>query len=98
METAQLIGWFATAASTVSFAPQAWQVIKTRETKDISLGMYIVTVTGFALWTTYGALLHEWPLIVTNAICLTLSGFILVMKVLPKPQKDEIADKIDPGR
>ncbi|MEX2453744.1 MAG: SemiSWEET transporter [Rhodospirillaceae bacterium] len=95
-ETSVIVGWLATAASTVSFAPQAWKIIRTRQTADISTGMYAVTVTGFSLWTAYGILLGKWPLIVTNSICLSLSAFILVMKLLPRRQKNEIADALDP--
>jgi hypothetical protein len=56
--------------STGSFAPQAWKIIKTRETKDISTGS--LTVVGFALWLAYGVMLGQWPLIATNGICLLL--------------------------
>ena len=89
-----LLGAFAAICSTVSFAPQAWKIIRTRETKDISTGMYLFTVTGFAAWMAYGIANGQWPLIASNAICLALSAFILAMKLLPQPQKDAVADKI----
>lgn len=91
-----IIGSGAAVASTASFTPQAWKVIKSRRTHDISAGMYALTVCGFALWTTYGVLLDQWPLIVTNAICLALSGFILTMKLLPRPKKDAVAQALVP--
>lgn len=96
MTLSTMIGFIAAAASTVSFVPQAWKIIKSRKTDDISLVMYIVTVSGFALWTVYGVLLNEWPLILTNSICFLLAGFILVMKILPCRQKNTIADALDP--
>jgi MtN3 and saliva related transmembrane protein len=96
VDTATVIGGFATVASTVSFVPQAWKIIKFRRTHDISTGMYAVTVTGFALWTAYGVLLASWPLIVTNTLCLLLSAFILTMKLLPRRQKEAVADALDP--
>lgn len=73
----------AATLSVVSFAPQAFKIIKTRNTKDISLGMYILTVCAFGLWTTYGLMTEQWPLTASNALCLLLSGFILLMKILP---------------
>jgi MtN3 and saliva related transmembrane protein len=94
---ATVIGSLAACASTISFTPQAWKIIKSRETKDISAGMYVLTVSGFALWTIYGLVTHQWPLIVTNAICLVLSAFILLMKLLPRAEKNRIADAIDPS-
>ena len=48
-----ILGSLAAIASTVSFAPQAVKIIRTRQTKDISLGMYAITVTAFALWCAY---------------------------------------------
>lgn len=96
MISADLVGWLATAASTISFVPQAWKVIRTRETADISIWMYVITVSGFALWTLYGALLGAWPLIATNSICVTLSGFILAMTILPRRKREKLADTLDP--
>ena len=50
-----LVTWLGTAAaiaSTVSFTPQAWKIIQTAETKNISAGVYVITVTAFALWAS----------------------------------------------
>ncbi|MBA2590122.1 MAG: SemiSWEET transporter [Alphaproteobacteria bacterium] len=91
-----ILGSLAAIASTVSFAPQAIKIIRTRETKDISLGMYAITVIGFALWCAYGVLLRQWPLIASNSICLLLSGFILVMKLLSPRAKKTVADAVTP--
>jgi len=91
------VGYAAACCSTASFAPQAWKIIKSRQTKDISAGMYALTVSGFALWLAFGALGTQWPLIISNFICLVLSAFIFMMKLLPRPKKDAVADALDPG-
>jgi MtN3 and saliva related transmembrane protein len=91
------IGVVAAALSVVAFVPQAWRVIRTRETKDLSTPMWIMNVCGFALWTAYGASLGAWPILVPNAICCGLAGFILVMKLAPRPTKDRIADALTPA-
>lgn len=96
MEPVTIIGSLAAIASTVSFTPQAWKIIRTRDTDAISAGMYALTVAGFALWTAYGVLLGQWPLIATNSICLLLSAFILTMKLLPRRERDKVADALDP--
>ena len=96
MDLAVAFGWLATLCSTASFVPQAWKVIRTRETKDISAWMYAITVAGFACWTTYGAMLGQGPIIVTNSLCFALSGFILLMKLLPQREKEAVADALDP--
>lgn len=93
---ATLVGGVAATLSTASFAPQAWKIIKTRHTKDISTGMYTLTVVGFALWFAYGVLLGQWPLMASNGICLLLSAFILGMKLLPPSGKRAVAETLDP--
>lgn len=96
MDAVTIVGALATLCSTISFVPQAWKVIRTRDTSSISQGMYAITVVGFALWLGYGVLLGQWPLIVTNGVCLLLAAFILTMKLLPKHQKEQVAEALDP--
>lgn len=97
MDAAILVGGLATLCSTTSFVPQAWRVIRTRDTASISTPMYVITVIGFALWFSYGLLLGQWPLIATNGICLLLSLFILLMTVMSQRDKDKVAQALDPA-
>jgi MtN3 and saliva related transmembrane protein len=97
MDWITLAGTIAAICSTVSFVPQAWRILRTRDTSSISPAMYSLTVLGFALWTSYGIGLGQWPLIATNAICFLLAGFILIMTVLPQRSKNAAADKLDPS-
>jgi MtN3 and saliva related transmembrane protein len=96
MDWATIVGFLAALASTISFTPQAWKIIRSRDTEGISAAMYAITVAGFALWLSYGVMLARWPIILSNAICLALSAFILVMTLLPQRKKNEIADQLDP--
>lgn len=89
-----IIGILAAAASTVSFLPQAWKIISSRDVEGLSLRMYALTVIGFALWMTYGVGKSDWALIVPNAICLALTLFILAMIMLPKRQREAVADAV----
>ncbi len=97
MDAATLIGTCASLASVTSFTPQAWKIIRSRHTDDISAGMYTLTVGGFACWTVYGVLLGAWPIIATNAICFVFAGFILTMKLLPQKKKNKVAAALDPN-
>lgn len=97
METVTLIGYLAALCSTTSFTPQAWKIIKTRDTGSISAPMYAITVSGFALWLSFGIMKSEWPIIITNGVCLILSAFILMMTILPDAKKDAVADALDPA-
>lgn len=96
MDLATATGAAAALCSTASFAPQAWKIIRTRDTAAISGRMYVLTVAAFALWLGYGLLRADLALIAPNAVCLALSAFILVMKYLPQRQKDAVASTLDP--
>ena len=91
------IGYLAAVCSTVSFVPQAWKIIRTGKTRDIALGMYLLTVAAFALWLAFGIAQRQWPLILSNGICLAFAGFILAMKLLPARKKHAVARKLDPN-
>jgi len=49
--------------------------------------MYTLTVIGFALWSAFGILKTEWPIILTNSICFCLSGYILIRKLRAGTQR-----------
>ena len=92
------LGYGAAALSTTSFAPQAWKIIRSRKTHDISAGMYGLTVAAFTAWLAFGLLRREWPLVLSNGICLALSGFILTMKLLPPSGKRKVAQTLTKPR
>tara|TARA_Y100000590_G_scaffold171113_1_gene195742 strand:- start:1202 stop:1459 length:258 start_codon:yes stop_codon:yes gene_type:complete len=75
------IGFFAGFCTTIAFIPQAIKAWKTKSTKDISLLMFLIFITGVFFWLVYGILIHEMPLIVANAITLILALSILVAKI-----------------
>ncbi|WP_060501751.1 SemiSWEET transporter [Rhizobium sp. Root1204] len=81
MDTALVIGYLASLCSVTSFVPQVWKVFKTGDTAAISARMYALTVSGFALWSVFGLIRGEWPIILTNTICFCLSGCIFLKKL-----------------
>jgi MtN3 and saliva related transmembrane protein len=76
-----LIGLFAAFCTTLAYAPQAIKTWRTRQTRDISLGMFVLMVTGVVFWLIYGLLIGDLPLILANLVTLSLSGTILVLKL-----------------
>ena len=92
-----VVSLFAASLSMVSYVPQAWEIIRSRDTSGISLKMYLVTVVGFVAWLVYGILLGQWAIIVQNVICLGLAAFILMMKLLPQHQKETVAESLGPA-
>ena len=53
------MGTVAALCSMTSFAPQIAKIWRDRDASEISLAMYLVTVTGFCLWIGYGVLIAE---------------------------------------
>ena len=76
-----LIGFLAAIITTICYVPQAWHVIRSRQTAGLSLLAYSMLFTGVSLWAVYGILKMDWPLILANLISLLLIGTILVMKI-----------------
>lgn len=81
MDTTFVIGNIAAILTSISFLPQAIQIIKTKNTKGISLPMYIIFVSGVLLWLIYGFMRNDIPIILANIVTLSLSGLILGFKV-----------------
>jgi len=76
-----LIGLLAATCTTGSFLPQVIRAWRTRSTRDVSALMFVLLVTGNALWLLYGALIGDLPLVVANLITITLVGIILALKL-----------------
>ena len=81
MNYIDIIGLTAALCTSISFLPQAIKTIKTKDTSGISLFMYSLFTFGTVLWLTYGILSHGIPVIVANAITLSLSIVILTYKI-----------------
>lgn len=77
---ANVVGTGAGLCSMVSFVPQILKILREKDASAVSLRMYMVTVTGFTLWTIYGVLLKSWPVTVSNAVCLGLTAIILTLR------------------
>lgn len=77
---ADIVGVGAALCSMTSFGPQIVKIWKERDASSVSLRMYLVTVTGFVLWTAYGVLIGSWPVITSNVVCLAMSGAVLALK------------------
>ena len=71
------LGYGAASLTTLSFFPQALKVLRSGDTRGISLRMYGMFTLGIALWGVYGLLTGDGPLIVANAITLVPASFVL---------------------
>ena len=87
MTTTSIIGALAALASMTALAPQARKIHKAGHARDISGATFALLSTSYLLWAAYGLLLTDWPIIVTNFVCLGLAGFILFVKLRPRDSR-----------
>jgi MtN3 and saliva related transmembrane protein len=81
MDTSTLVSSVAAILTTASFFPQALKTIRTKDTKSISLIMYLVFNLGILMWLAYGLLEVNWPIIMANGVTFVFTFVILVMKI-----------------
>jgi MtN3 and saliva related transmembrane protein len=75
------LGFAAAVLTSASFIPQAVMTIRTRDTRGISRGMYVLFTVGVAFWLAYGIAIGSMPMILANTVTLALAGTILALKL-----------------
>ena len=76
-----IVSAVAATLTTAAFVPQALHIIRHKETRAISLFMYVSFAVGVALWLSFGVRIGNWPIIVSNGITLLLALAIIGMKL-----------------
>lgn len=79
--TIHWIGAAGAVLTTLCWLPQAVRVVRTQDTRAISLATNLIFAAGILLWLIYGIALMNWPLIAANAISLMFTLVIIVMKL-----------------
>jgi len=75
------LGITAAVLTTTAFLPQVIKAYRTKETKDLSLAMYIMFSAGLMIWMVYGCLLNQVPIIAANGVTLALAFCLLFLKI-----------------
>tara|TARA_B100000886_G_scaffold227879_1_gene158890 strand:- start:410 stop:673 length:264 start_codon:yes stop_codon:yes gene_type:complete len=78
------IGYLAVFFTVVSFLPQAIKTLKTREVNGLSALTYLFLFLGSLSWFSYGLVLSDIPLVVTNFLTTFFTGLILFLIVKEK--------------
>jgi len=77
----EYLGFFAGVLTVSSFLPQVIRTWRTRQTRDLSLGMFALLTTASSLWMIYGAVTKDLPVILTNAGMVAMNGALAVAKL-----------------
>ncbi len=79
--TSDWLGFAAAAFTTGAFVPQALHTVRSRDTRGISLWMYLTFTVGVTCWLMYGLALGSRPIVIANLITLLLALTILTLKI-----------------
>jgi MtN3 and saliva related transmembrane protein len=80
MDTITIIGLIAAVFTTMALLPQLIKVWKTKSTKDISIGMFILYCCGVLLWFVYGMFRNDLAIILANSLAFVQALIILLFK------------------
>lgn len=76
-----VVGYLAALCMVCGYLPQAIYTIRTRDTEGIAMTTFLMMGAGSVFFVIQGALLGNWPLIITNAITTVCSVIILTIKI-----------------
>lgn len=87
MNYTSIIGIIAGLLTSSSSIPQIVKIIKEKKVADLSMSMFITLSFGVLLWTVYGILRDDMPIIVTNGFSFCLNITILILRFKYKKAK-----------
>ena len=82
-----LVGYTAASLTTLSFFPQAFKVLRSGDTRALSLSMCLLRVAALSTWLLYGLCIRDGPLITANAITLLPTLVVLERKLRSRPSE-----------
>jgi len=71
------IGMLAGFFTTLGALPQIIKAYRSKSVGDVSIYMFYTIWVGVLLWTVYGILKMDWPIIITNGISTFLNGIMI---------------------
>lgn len=81
MDIKNIVGIAGSIFSSVSFLPQVIKLWKTRSAKDLSMMTLLFLILNVSTWLTYGILINDFPIIITNIIVLSMVLLMVYFKL-----------------
>jgi len=78
----EALGYLAAVLTTISFVPQAYKTIRTKNTSGISFAMYLLFTAGVLLWFAYGIALADPAIYLANGVTALFTIAILTIKAI----------------
>ncbi len=77
----EIVGMSAAVLGTICWLPQVIKLVRTKDTKSLSLGTNLLLFVTVSLWLIYGLMLGSLPIIIANVASVTLIGIIVIYKI-----------------
>lgn len=90
MNLTEVIGYLATIVSTIILIPEILKALKTHHLNDVAWGMLILSTVSNGMWTLYGFYLNENPLIISSAMSLVMSLYLVYLKTIYNKKTKQI--------
>jgi MtN3 and saliva related transmembrane protein len=85
----EIVGLAAGICTAVSLLPQIIKIVKEKKAQDISLFYLLVLLFGLGLWTYYGFLKEDVPIITTNIFSMFLNIVVIVLGSIYKRKENQ---------
>jgi MtN3 and saliva related transmembrane protein len=83
-DNVELLGLVAAFIGAFAFAPQAFKILRDRNTAGVSTLTYAMVLSGALLWGAYGVFRAAPSIVLWNAVAAGLAALVLILK-LRKP-------------
>jgi MtN3 and saliva related transmembrane protein len=81
MNITEIIGYFAALLAALIFLPQMVQTIRSKDTKGLSLPSFILISLSNSMWLSYGLLMMDPAIILSQIFLFPMGITILVYKI-----------------
>jgi MtN3 and saliva related transmembrane protein len=82
MKQLEWLGFTAGFFSMIAFIPQVYKTYKIKSAQNISIQTFIICTISAVLWITYGFLLGNPAVYITNIVALIIFSVQIVLKIL----------------
>lgn len=79
MDIAQILGWTATFLFSIMIIPQIIKTIKSKDTKGVSLLLFVIYLIANIIALTYALLINQSPLVVKYVIAILTTVFYIAL-------------------
>lgn len=77
----EIVGYFGSFLSAITFFPQVYKAWKTKSVGDLSMAMILIVFTSTLVWIVYGVARNIGPVILCNSIMSVLVATLIYFKL-----------------